>query len=543
MKHFKRIFLLPILTMGIGLSACGSNPFTVPTNKVTTYTVTWKNYNDVILEIDYEVESGETPHYDGKDPSRRDENGYTYTWTGWTPEIQPVTEDITYIATYKETKVHKVSFYEVDRIPYILDVKVKDGETVAKPEDPSRYCYDFVEWCVDEELTTAYDFSSPVSGDLELFAKWKLAEEFKDLANYTFTVFDDDHKINVTGYKDTSVTELTIPECVDKINYDAFKGCSSLKTLVIPETVSEIAGAALKSCTALESITIPFIGSYPSSNHGSFASIFDTEHYGHEEEYLPETLTTVVVTKPCTTIPGNAFKDCELLTSITLPDTLTTIGSNAFEGCIGLVSMDIPESVTSIGFSAFYKCTNLAHISLPDSLVVLDDNVFAYCENLHYNYSNNANYLGNKDNPYLVLANLEDKSFYSYTIDNKTKIIGYDAFYGAPSLKSIVIPNSVKSIGDHAFAYCSKLTSITIPDTVTVIGGGAFVRCDSLASVTLPSSITAIEGNLFLQCEALQTIKYGGTMAQWNALEKGNNWNFDVPATEVVCSDGSVSLS
>jgi len=533
MKHFKRIFLLPILTMGIGVSACGAN----------TYMVTWKNYDDVILETDHGVKSGETPHYDGKDPTRRDESGYTYTWTGWTPEIQPVTGDITYIATYKETKVHKVSFYKIDKIPYISDVKVKDGEKVAKPDDPLRYCYDFVEWCVDEELTTAYDFSSPVSGNLELFAKWKLAGEFKDLANYTFTVSDDDHEITVTGYKDTSVTELTIPDCVDKIGYDALKGCSSLKTLVIPETVSEIAGAAFKSCTALESITIPFVGGSLSATHDSFASIFDTEHYGHEGEYLPETLTTVVVTRPCTTIPGYAFSDCKLLTSITLPDTLTTIGSNAFKGCKGLTSMNIPESVTSIGFSAFYECTNLMHISLPDSLVILDNNVFAYCEKLHYNFSCNANYLGNTDNPYVVLAKLEDKSFYSYTIDNKTKVIGYSSFYGAQSLKSIEIPNSVKSIGDSAFAYCSKLTSITIPDTVTAIGSAAFMRCDSLASITLPGSITAIEENLFLDCGALQTINYEGTKAQWNALEKGRNWHFEVPATEVVCSDGSVSLS
>jgi hypothetical protein len=32
-------------------------------------------------------------------------------------------------------------------------------------------------------------------------------------------------------------------------------------------------------------------------------------------------------------------------------------------------------------------------------------------------------------------------------------------------------------------------------------------------------------------------------MAEWNAIEFDDDWNYGVPATEVICSDGVVSLN
>jgi len=33
-----------------------------------------------------------------------------------------------------------------------------------------------------------------------------------------------------------------------------------------------------------------------------------------------------------------------------------------------------------------------------------------------------------------------------------------------------------------------------------------------------------------------------GRVEEWNAIEKGNDWNYEVPATKVVCKDGEVEL-
>lgn len=49
-------------------------------------------------------------------------------------------------------------------------VKVKKGETVAKPTDPTREGYKFVEW---QNSNKAYDFSKPVTKSMTLKAKWE----------------------------------------------------------------------------------------------------------------------------------------------------------------------------------------------------------------------------------------------------------------------------------------------------------------------------------------------------------------------------------
>ena len=83
----------------------------------------------------------------------------------------------------------------------------------------------------------------------------------------------------------------------------------------------------------------------------------------------------------------------------------------------------------------------------------------------------------------------------------------------------MTLGNSVTSIGSFAFAYCDSLTSITISDSVTSIGQWVFVDCGNLTSVA-----------------------FEGTVAEWNAINKGNSWNNYCPFTEVVCSDGTVQV-
>ena len=37
-------------------------------------------------------------------------------------------------------------------------------------------------------------------------------------------------------------------------------------------------------------------------------------------------------------------------------------------------------------------------------------------------------------------------------------------------------------------------------------------------------------------------VYYTGTIEQWNAITKGEDWHNEVPATKVICSDGTISL-
>lgn len=51
-------------------------------------------------------------------------------------------------------------------------VEVAQGGHVAKPQDPQREGYTFDGWFVDQAGTQAYDFATPVTSDLTLYARW-----------------------------------------------------------------------------------------------------------------------------------------------------------------------------------------------------------------------------------------------------------------------------------------------------------------------------------------------------------------------------------
>ncbi len=119
--------------------------------------------------------------------------------------------------------------------------------------------------------------------------------------------------------------------------------------------------------------------------------------------------------------------------------------------------------------------------------------------------------------------------------------IAMEAFWGTRRIEGITLPNSIKTIGEWAFVDCASLTNINIPDSVTSIGYEAFYACTSLTSITIPDSVTSIGSSAFGDCTKLTSINYGGTMAEWEALEKAEGWDENTPAYTVHCTDGDVA--
>lgn len=129
------------------------------------------------------------------------------------------------------------------------------------------------------------------------------------------------------------------------------------------------------------------------------------------------------------------------------------------------------------------------------------------------------------------------------TIPSSVTNIGMSAFENCTSLTSIAIPEGVTSIGTSTFEDCTSLTSVTIPNSVTDIDVFAFGGCTSLTSITIPSSVTSIGSYAFDGCTNLTSITYTGTTEQWATIEKGVAWSAYVPAEEIVCTNGTISLS
>lgn len=78
--------------------------------KEKTYTITWKNWDGSIIqtigpseepEDEYIVTYGTMAEFLGPNPTRENNIDSTYSFTGWKPALGPVTQDVTYTATYE----------------------------------------------------------------------------------------------------------------------------------------------------------------------------------------------------------------------------------------------------------------------------------------------------------------------------------------------------------------------------------------------------------------------------------------------------------
>ena len=123
------------------------------------------------------------------DPSRP---GYTF--KGWYSDkgltkaydfSAKVTGDLTLYARWEKIPVVYSVKFESNGGSAVVEEKVTEGDAASRPQDPSRPGYTFKGWYSDKGLSKAYDFSSKVTGDLTLYAKWEKAAAkitFSDVA-------------------------------------------------------------------------------------------------------------------------------------------------------------------------------------------------------------------------------------------------------------------------------------------------------------------------------------------------------------------------
>ncbi len=279
------------------------------------------------------------------------------------------------------------------------------------------------------------------------------------------------------GLKDTSATEITLHADTRVIASGAFYYASTLKAAALPSGLKVIGSYAFGKCTALASIEIP---------------------------------STVSV------MMNGAFYGCKALTSVNIPSVLTALPDYAFYDCEKLKSIVLPDGLETVGLSAFYNCAALTKAEFggePDGLA----NAFYGCDDYEYTTDGGVLYLGNAENPYLVLVEAADKTITSYTVKDGTKYIHASAFYGCRSLTAVSIPQTVIQIGSGAFVGCTALTSVSLPSGVTRIAMGTFAECTALTSVSAPGVTVIDDGNsyyatsgAFAGCTALTSLVTGG---------------------------------
>lgn len=203
----------------------------------------------------------------------------------------------------------------------------------------------------------------------------------------------------------------------------------------------------------------------------------------------------------------NVYLNGVLFTDLVIPENITEINSYAFYGCQTLKSVTMHDSITSIGRYAFAFCPSLENVRLSNSLTTLGDSPFYYCNNLSYNIYDNAKYLGNEINPYILLVTYTNREITSCEINSNTRIIHSSAFLACYNLTSINIPYSVITIGDSAFQNCSAMTTVTFAENSQVNSiAGVFYGCSSLQSIIIPANCTTLGYMTFYGCTSLKTV-------------------------------------
>ena len=143
-----------------------------------TFNVTFVKNNETDNEV-VEVRDGEKV----AKPVDPEKEGYDF--VGWfTDEAltekfdfdTPIESNTTLYAKWEEIVVDPAKF----EVTFVKNnetdnevVEVRDGEKVAKPEDPEKDGYKFLGWFTDEELTTEFNFDTPIEANTTLYAKWE----------------------------------------------------------------------------------------------------------------------------------------------------------------------------------------------------------------------------------------------------------------------------------------------------------------------------------------------------------------------------------
>jgi hypothetical protein len=194
-------------------------------------------------------------------------------------------------------------------------------------------------------LETIVGNNTPV---VRYYTATNMAQFYRALMTYTgpflYTVYDG--AVSITGYTSTN-KNVIIPDTINglpvtNIRYQAFFH-KNITNVTIPDSVINLEFEAFVFCTDLISVTIG---------------------------------------NSVTSIGDYAFYYCTNLTSVTIPNSVTNIGAETFRFCSSLTSVTIPNSVTSIGYAVFFYCTSLTSVTIPNSVTSIGDYSFKFCFSL-----------------------------------------------------------------------------------------------------------------------------------------------------------------
>jgi len=150
-----------------------------------------------------------------------------------------------------------------------------------------------------------------------------------------FTVPDTVREIAESAFRKQRVSEVILPEGLEKIGNDAFSDCRELVHVTVPESVSYV---------------------------------------GHRAFFECQNLNDVIFRGKTTEIGMGIFDGCSLLYKIMLPENIKEIPTGTFNECVSIFTARIPDGVETIG-SASMPCI-LSEVYIPASVKEIAEDAF-----------------------------------------------------------------------------------------------------------------------------------------------------------------------
>ena len=163
------------------------------TSTTREYTITWLNDDNSLID-ETTVAYGVTPTH--AEPSKTATAQYTYTFTGWTPTVAPVTGVATYTATFSSTtNKYTYTFYDEDGTTTLSTEEVDYGTQIVAPTNPTKdstvqYTYTFDGWYTSKTGGTKVTEFPTISETVDYYARYAEATR-----KYTITWLDYDDSI------------------------------------------------------------------------------------------------------------------------------------------------------------------------------------------------------------------------------------------------------------------------------------------------------------------------------------------------------------
>ena len=296
------------------------------------------------------------------------------------------------------------------------------------------------------------------------------------------------------------------------------------KTTEDGREITGIADEAFKADLTLKAVKIP--ETYV--NIGSYA------FYGCEN------LVSVTMTDSVKTIGAYSFAECGKLSKFTLSKSVTKINEGTFKNCASLATLELSEKVEEICDGAFFGCKTLKALELTESIKKITKNAFYGCDALTYTVDGNAKYLGNAENPYLVLVSALDLNIEECTVNEATVIVADNAFANCIYLESLTLSAKVKNITNAAISNCEAL-ELSEYENALYLGNAEnpYMVLVSVVNIShenlkVHADTAIITAEAFAHCLKLKAISYEKSSEDWDGIIKAENWAHKLNIT-VIC--------